>query len=649
MGVLFLMSRKKEYTTFFVSLLTGLLFISDARADPNHHGHDEEAEKKDIQVEFSARPHSGIPDDASLLKSGEAVKIGFQISEKNVSEGLSNLHPAAWLIRRGRDQKKPDSAQCGRNVRRLLRRGVLQEPEMSLNGYKLITLNSDNSIGIYNPLVSLASSNLMALIPLKTPAASWIFDQPSARIYVSLPKENQVAVVDLHRRKLARMIPVGEQPTAIWEQAGSAIFVGNEGSGTVSVIDRNTQEVIKTIDVGPGPLTFASDENHQSLYIASGGNGNIIAYDTTDGTLKIKARVFLGQGDFLMAYSAISKMLYVSDKETGNLTILSGSDLKVVKKLRMSGNVTSLGTSRDGRFLLVLHQKGNLLEVLSTETNERSHVLSTPDHPDYLEFSPLFAYIRNRGQGNVSILQTSALKNVEAPPFAHIPMGQAISTEIPTRPGVSPIAILPNGGGALVASPSDKTIYYYMETGMMAPSNSFKTYTAIPLGLFIYDHSLVERETPGYYETATRFEYGGVYDVHFLLSNPKTVLCFELRVSGPAAPEVVKLKLPVLKNLFESESYAPGMVSRLRFKLEDPESREALSKIQDLRVLGFLQSSGWQKRAWTSSLGEGIYEVELTFPKAGRYHILLESRSLGIQFGDLKPSFVRVSEKKLIH
>jgi len=163
-------------------------------------------------------------------------------------------------------------------------------------------------------------------------------------------------------------------------------------------------------------------------------------------------------------------------KETVNLTILSGSELKAIKKLRMNRRVTSLGTSRDGHFLLAFHQESNFLEVIWTETNERSHVLKTRNNPDYLEFSLLCNYIQNRGEGNISILKTSALKNSAAPPFTDIPMGEAISTAIPTLPGVSLIAILPNEGGALVTSPSDKTINNYMETGMMVPSNSFKTY-----------------------------------------------------------------------------------------------------------------------------------------------------------------------------
>jgi len=119
---------------------------------------------------------------------------------------------------------------------------------------------------------------------------------------VTLPKENQVAVIGLHRRKLDQMIPVEERPTAILDQAGRAIFVGNEGSGTVSVIDRNTQEVTKTIEVGAGPFVFASDPSHQSLYIATGGGGKIISYDMTDSALRIKGSISLGKGDFLMVY-----------------------------------------------------------------------------------------------------------------------------------------------------------------------------------------------------------------------------------------------------------------------------------------------------------------------------------------------------------
>ena len=52
-------------------------------------------------------------------------------------------------------------------------------------------------------------------------------------------------------------------------------------------------------------------------------------------------------------------------------------------------------------------------------------------------------------------------------------------------------------------------------------------------------------------------------------------------------------------------------------------------------VLAFLSPGIWQQREWARHVGEGVYEVSFTPPRAGVYYVFFQCPSLGIQFRQL--------------
>jgi YVTN family beta-propeller protein len=61
-----------------------------------------------------------------------------------------------------------------------------------------------------------------------------------------------VSVVNLSTGKQEQEIPVGLQPTALY-QNGSALFVANSNDDSISLIDTQTNEVVQTVDTNPLP------------------------------------------------------------------------------------------------------------------------------------------------------------------------------------------------------------------------------------------------------------------------------------------------------------------------------------------------------------------------------------------------------------
>jgi YVTN family beta-propeller protein len=613
----------------FFSISSGIVF---AKSSSEAKSPDQNKTSSSVHVEFFAKPHEIKGNMDPVLKAGKPLKVGFRIKDKDSGYGISDLHPAAWISKRNPTAGKPDQDACKSGIKKFIKGGIINEAYGDLNNFYIISLNADDTISIFNPLVNLATSNLLALIPLKGKAASWVFDETAGNIYVTLPERNEVAVVDINARAIDRYIKVGKNPQQISQQPdGRYIWVGNEGSGTVSAIDRVTRSVSKTFETGKGALNFSFDPKRKWTFISSDDNGKITTIDSKD--FKTVSSLSLGKGSYLITYSALSESLFAAEQDSGKVTILYTETEKIAKTLRMPPGVTTLKTTPDGRHVLALHESRNTIAAIDSSDNKIVHVITTLEKPDQIQFSPSFAYIHHAGNVHVSILQLSALAKAGAPPVVDIPIGVELPEKTPGLPGVSLLDITPDEGGALIANPADNTVYLYKEGGMMAPSNSFKTYTSPPLGLFIYDHSLIEGSTTGEYSTSLQVSDGGIYDVFFLLSTPLVSTCFEVKIEGKTGIQQAKLRQLSFVNLIKEETLRSGVLSKIRFHLKDKETSKTLTDIADIRVLAMNQFGSWQVRQKAVSVGDGIYEVQFIFPRKGPYRLMLESPSLGIEFG----------------
>lgn len=85
-----------------------------------------------------------------------------------------------------------------------------------------------------------------------------VVSHSGTELFVSTGRGNAVAVIDLNRRQVVEMIPVGQR---VWGLAlspdGRTLFTANGTSNDVSVIDVGTRREIKRVPVGAGPWGVA--------------------------------------------------------------------------------------------------------------------------------------------------------------------------------------------------------------------------------------------------------------------------------------------------------------------------------------------------------------------------------------------------------
>jgi hypothetical protein len=282
-----------------------------------------------------------------------------------------------------------------------------------------------------------------------------------------------------------------------------------------------------------------------------------------------------------------------------------------------------------------VNQRENTASAFDAATNRLIQRFEVEPKPDQVSFTAGYAYIRSLKSDHISLIPIGGLEKGASVQVVRIPAGQASPEK--SGPGAMASAIVPapEGGAALIANPTDKTIYYYTE-GMAAPMGSFQNYKREPRAVTIVDRS-IRQTRPGVYSANVRLpESGGDYDIPFLLDSPRVIYCFDLRVAPN--PEYARKNsgYPLQVKFLISDTRIPVKQEvKLRFKLLDPQTKQARVGLKDVGVLTFLAAGSWQERQWANQVEDGIYEIAFVPPEHGIYYVFIECPSLKVKLNEL--------------
>jgi len=199
---------------------------------------------------------------------------------------------------------------------------------------------------------------------------------------------------------------------------------------------------------------------------------------------------------------------------------------------------------------------------------------------------------------------------------------------------------IPGGDAVLMANPADDKIYFYLE-GAQSPAGGYQGHTLVPRAVQVVDRSLKER-SPGVYTGGIRIPQSGNFSVAFLLDDPQVLHCFTFTAKpNEALANAENTKNLQLEFLNEDQPKA-GDVFTLKLRLSDKDSGEALREADDFIVLARVLAGNWNQRFAAIHQGDGLYEVEITFPNPGMYNLFFSVPSLGISFDRLPQRTLQV-------
>ncbi len=578
-----------------------------------------------------------------MLPEGTEASVRFKMTDSNTGQPVTNLRPAAWIDFR-EEPTAPDARQCRERIQSFLQASLTERPDIDLNAYLILALNQEPNISIIDPISSFGGSKLYTLIPLSSPGEDWVMSKDKQRLFVTMPLAGQIAVVETAGWKVVSNLDAGAKPTRIALQHDEKyLWVSNETEdGGVTVIDWAKGKQVARFKTGPGHHDIALTDDDRYAFVTNRQKGVLSVIDVPRLTL-IK-EVEIGAQPSALAYSSLSKAVYVTGESDGTIVAVGGPRHEVLARIKTKPGLSTIRFLPGGRYGFVLNRQSNVVHIFDSSTNRLLHNVPVGPDPDQIVFTNDVAYVRARGNEFVSLINLSSIGKQEIEATVNrFPAGQKAPQSSPYTSMADAMIVTPDGGAVLVANPADKMIYYYME-GMAAPMGNFQNYRRDPRAVLTWSRSL--RETsPGTYTTTVKLGSKGNYDVPFLLDSPRIAHCFNFTLSAnPAYRSQRTVAIKIEPQIREQTAYT-GEKYQLRFKVMDAQTHQPRSELKDIGVLTFLAPGIWQQRDVAKPLGNGLYEINFVPPQAGVYYIYFNSRSLGIDFNQLPRLTIQATKR----
>ena len=564
-------------------------------------------------VRLEAEPVSGMGAGTGI-SAGKPARIRLQISGKYDGSPVSGLHPAAWIR-----PQLPGAPNCRDAVRNYLSTGANAVRDVDLNSYGFLVLNQDNTVAILDPRLNLASANLLALGKTGGRVADWYLDTGSAALFVLLPERKQLHVLSAIDGGSIAEIDLPDAAENMLAQPGDGMLWLSGGQKLIAV-DIQRRRLLRNIPLKPGPVLMAASEERELLWAYAGGE--LLAVDAV--SLQVHWRRELEKGFSSMRYSPQADRLYFGSHERKEIVSLYPGRKTRVETLPLDIQPQALAVSPDGQWLFVMDFGSRQLVLIDTVNNRPVHRLLFRHDFDQLVFSDQYAYLHHTSSANVSLLHLSSLNHKDTPSLLEVPFG----VKPPGRQerDLTLIAPLPEGGAVVVLNPADKTLFLYMEDGMLAPANAFKLYTGAPLSLQVHDKTLKETR-PGVYETVTLIPRPGQYELVFYHNSPLQVSCLPLSVGGKGEDAEVVYASPVKKIELLPSLWKAGRPVNVRVRLSTASPADGAA----VQMLFFKPGGNWQQRLQVNMDAHGEATARVTFPESGKYLLGIRSAQLQLE------------------
>jgi YVTN family beta-propeller protein len=591
-------------------------------------------EKDGIVIDFSVKALPSEKGASVGLVSGANAIAAFRLTDARTGQPIIGLHPADWISSR-KSGAAPNEAACKDKIR-LFTGGLMSvRADIDLNAYLLLTLNHDNTVTFTNPQVSFSVTKLESIIELPGPGADWALSQNKEFLYVTLPEQAAIGVVNTVTRKLVATIPTGEKslPMRVALQPdGRFVWVGLDGSAQVAVLDTSNHKLVATVKAGAGLHNIAFTADSRTAYVTNSTADTVSVIDAK--TLAHVTEIKVGKTPVPVAYSSASKQIYVATINGATIEVIDPVKQRVVKTIPTRRGNIALRFEPTGRFAFAVNQVESKVFVLDSATNELVGETAVVKDPDQIVFTSRYAYVRGTSSEKISLIELGQAGSGKLSPV-DVTAGRLAPSSAPQDIGVADmIASTPEGNAVMVANAPDQMLYYYVE-GMMAPMGTFSNYKRRPRALLVLNRSLSERE-PGLYSTPIKLTGAGRYDVPVVIDQPRLVNCFQLDVApSPDGAETPGSKSIAVEHLYIEKRFKAQAETSLRVRITDSVTKQPVVGLSDVQVLVFAPPGIWQQRQWAKEVEKGVYEVMQTFPREGEYKVMVRVSSRGVSYADL--------------
>ncbi|MFK0088057.1 cytochrome D1 [Pseudomonas sp. NPDC090755] len=591
-----------------------------------------------VNVEFEARPLGS----GGVLTEGAFANVRFKITDQNSGQPLSGVSPGAWLdpALTG-DAAKDRDKSCKARVAMFLKSSIGARPLLDLNGYFLLVMNKDASLTVIDPSVSVGGvTSTLARIELPGQPMDWVAAGDDKQVFVSMPERGEVALIDTETFQRVANLGAGKQPLRLAMQPDQRLlWVGNNASDPaesgVTVIDVPSRKAMKFFATGAGHHEIAFSADSRYAFVSNRDSGTLSVIDASE--MRLVNTLKVGSHPLSVAYSPLSQAVYVTDGRDGTISVVDARSHTLRHLIEGQQGLGPMRFSKDGRFGIALNTLESQALVVDASTDRLIHSLPVSAEPYQLTFTSAYAYIRGLASPKVTMVNLGSLGEGRQPIVQGFDAGPAAPRQAGNLPLAQGLTVARDENSVFVVNPVDNTTYFYAE-GMNAPMSGYANRGANARAALVVDRSLRE-VAPGVYSSTVKLPASGTFDVAFLLNQPQIIHCFSTDVAASAtAPH---RQTPRVEFMLDSSVVVQGRPFTARFRIVEGNGAPR-NGVKDLSVRYFLAPTSRARSSAVQEVGDGIYEAPLEMAESGAWYLHVQAPSLGSGFAENNYTSLRV-------
>lgn len=581
-------------------------------------------EQEGLRVQFSI---DSVAEQSApaRIHADQLIRIRMAVTRQADGHPLNNWNVGAWLDH-AMSAASGAMPACGQRVAGYLGGDLLQRPLLDLTGYYVLTLDAEPSVSVLDPSVSFAGrTSLYSSLKLKGRGFDWIKTSDDAKLFVGLAEEPAVAIADLQMLQVLTHVPVPGLPTRLALAPDERLlWVGHipgakpRQQDGVSVIDTVTNRVVTSLPLTGGHHEFAFSEDGRYVYVTSRQAASVTVIDATTFAI-IRTMTVPGEPLSVMSIPSNSTV-WVIDGKHGRVHRYTTQG-RPVDSVALDPGIGPAKLSPDKRYVLIVNPSQHRVHVLNAGTGQPVHAITVSGQPYDVMFSEQYAYVRSLASEQVAMVALAALDKPHPAP-QYIPAGSGILAQAKEGlPIASTMGLTLNKGGAFLASPTERTVYHYME-GMNAPDSGLRTYGHTPMAALAIQRGL-RQVGPGEYAAVVKLPSAGRMVLALASDAPKIRECIGLHVErAPVAKESERIGLEWLSDPVVHAVAGKPVTVRVRAKNGVKLAADAANQFE-LLVIPTRGGQGvrWPLRTDERAAGQLIGEGILSAPGGYYVHI----------------------------
>lgn len=557
-------------------------------------------------------------------RAGEPFRIVVALHEALTGAPSRLPRFDAWIR-----SLEPGAARCADAAQafRVTRRAPAGA--LDLNGVAIGVLNQDDSIGIIDPRLDLASSNMLAAGRFASRPFRIVADPFSQAVLASLPEAGRIDALSALDGQVRVRVDGLRNPRDLFMSDDGRLWVGE--AGRVSAYAADGSRTVGDMDDQRLPVHLAATSGQ---VVAWNTAGEVRVFGGASGPSAPAATGALGAGLEALAVfeSAGALGLVAALREPARVAIgyldLYSPAAVTWQHVALPHPVNRVAVSPDGRHAFVWSDQdaGMSIVDIALARVEQAVVFNAGNAAQgavpvsEIAFTADAVFMLLANHAAVAVLDPATIARGRPPQIREVRLGPARESSNADEHGLL-TALTPSP--RVLATHSDSATAFLIESmsgeGGMPPMSALRLRGGIPRALVVQSRSFIPSGGAGRFVNHAMLPHGGQHELLLTTGVGGLSLCHAFEVEGEPQPMSERALLLEVRVL--SGAARAGQPTTLELRTRDVNGNTGPL---GPRTLVFpAMTSNWRGRATLAPQGDGTARAEVVFPVAGHYALQL--------------------------